>query len=142
MVPSLNFIARAVSSPSLGNVHAVVNPDRILRNARTVEYPKQAIYFIASFIALVSLCHFISLGNRYSTRNRASEAQRSTSISASRLPAALVDTFRAVFFRWTIPLAWSFTLNLAELGLTLGYIGVLFSWSFVNSTSHETASEF
>ena len=143
MVPSFNSIARALSS-SLGNVdaRAVVNPDRKIRNARTSEYPKQALYFIASFIALVSLCHLLSLGYSYVTRHRPSEVQRRASISVSRVPTALVDTFRALFFRWTIPLGSSFTLNLAELGLTVGYIGVLFSWTFVNSTLHATESDF
>jgi len=141
MVPTLNFIARALSS-SVRNVDVAVNPDKNIRNAKILEYPKQALYFIASFIALVSLCHFLSLGNRYSTRNRASEEGRRASISAFKLPAALVDTFRALFFRWTIPFAWSFTLNLAELGVTLGYIGVLFSWTFVNSMFYGTPLEY
>ncbi|KIM37179.1 hypothetical protein M413DRAFT_77388 [Hebeloma cylindrosporum] len=135
MLPSINLIARTISFPSLGNVDAVVNPDKNIRNARIVEYPKQALYFIASFIALVSLCHFFSLGYRYATRNRFSDVQRRDRILLSRLPIALVDTLRALFFRQTIPIGSSFTLNLAELCLILGYLGVLFSWTFVNSTS-------
>lgn len=141
MIPSFNSIAIALSSSSLGNVDAVVNPDKNIRNARILEYPKQALYFIASFIALVSLCHLLSLGYRYTTRNRPPEVQRRANIAVSRLPTALVDTFRALFFRWTIPLGSSFTLNLAELGLILGYIGVLFSWTFVNSRLHAFESE-
>ncbi|KAF8961720.1 ferric reductase NAD binding domain-containing protein, partial [Flammula alnicola] len=98
-------------------------------------YPKQIIYLLASFTALVSLCHFLSLGYRYATRNRVYAAKKKTAISLRRLPAAVADSARAVTFRWTLALGSSYTLNLAGVFLTLGYIAVLLTWTFVNSTT-------
>ncbi|KAF8881834.1 ferric reductase NAD binding domain-containing protein [Gymnopilus junonius] len=110
--------------------------DSILRNARFISYPKQVAYLIASFIALVSLCHLISVAHRYATRKRVYSGKR-TSASLSRIPPALVDSITALTMRWTIHIGSSYSLNLAEVGLVIGYIGVLLSWTFVNTTTLE-----
>ena len=133
MVAALKTLENSLSSFPPVNLAVTTNVDKTIRKARTLSYPKHVLYYIASFIALMSLCHFLSLGYRYATRNRASNAQLRTSISGFRLPAALVDSLRALVFRWTIPVGSSFTLSLAELTLALCYIGLLFSWTFVGS---------
>ncbi|KAF9478932.1 hypothetical protein BDN70DRAFT_932948 [Pholiota conissans] len=117
---------------------APVDPNKAIRIARFFSYPKQELYLLASFIFLVSLAHYLSLLHRYLSRNRP-HATRPTSnaIRWRRLPLAATDTLRAMAFRWTVPLGLGYTLNLAELGLTVGYIGVLFSWTFVNTTNLE-----
>jgi hypothetical protein len=103
------------------------------RNARLLTYPKQVVYFIVSFIALISLCHFLSMFYHFIIRNRIHEWKRRTSVSLTRLPAAVADSFRALAFRWTIPVGSSHELNFVEVGLTFAYMAVLYTWAFVNS---------
>ena len=110
--------------------------DRDLENARILAYPKQVIYFTASFIALISLCHFFSMFYHFIIRKRIHEWKRRTTVSLTSLPAAVADSFRALAFRWTIPVGPSHELNFVEVGLTLGYMAVLYTWAFVNSMLH------
>ena len=107
--------------------------DKELRKARTLAYPKQVLYFIAGFIALIFLCHFFSMFYRFVLRKRIHEWKRRTTVSLTRIPAALADSFRALAFRWTVPVGSSHELNFVEVGLTLAYMAVLFTWTFVNS---------
>ncbi|KAJ3493941.1 hypothetical protein NLJ89_g10910 [Agrocybe chaxingu] len=117
---------------------APVNIDKVLRVARSWAYPKQVLYLLASFISLVALCNRLSFAYRYLTRKRTSPTTFSvgqrTGISLLRLPLALVDTFQALAFRWTIPIGRWYTLNLTEVGLAAAYVGILLSWTFVNTT--------
>ena len=107
--------------------------DHDLRNARILAYPKQVLYFVVSFIALISLCHFLSMFYHFIFQKRIHEWKRRTNVSLTRLPAAVADSFRALAFRWTVPVGSSHELNFAEVGLTLGYMAVLYTWTFVNS---------
>ena len=107
--------------------------DEDLQSARILAYPKQILYFIASFIALISLCHFFSVFYHFITRKRVHEWKRRTTVSLTRLPAAVADSFRALAFRWTVPVGLSHELNFVEVGLTLAYMAVLYTWAFVNS---------
>ena len=111
------------------------NPDKVIRKVRTSSYPKQVLYLIASFIAFISLCHFFSLFYKFlDHRKRTCGSKRRTfTLSLTRLPAAVTDSFRTLAFRWTVPVGSSYELNFAEVGLILGYMAVLFSWTFVNS---------
>ena len=108
--------------------------DDDLQNARILTYPKQVLYLIASFIALISLCHFLSLFYHSIIRKRSHEWKRRTTVSLTRLPAAAADSFRTLAFRWTVPVGSSHELNFVEMGLTLAYMAVLFTWTFVNCT--------
>ena len=127
------------TAPASAPAPAPVDPNKAIRIARFFSYPKQVLYLLASFIALVSICHFISLGYYFLTRHRRRTVPNGppdgNKIRWSRFPAAVLDTLRTLSFRYTIPLGANYTFNLAELGLTVGYIGVLFSWTFVNSKS-------
>ncbi|KAK0192433.1 ferric reductase NAD binding domain-containing protein [Armillaria mellea] len=114
-----------------------VDPDRVIRIGRAAEYPKQVWYFIASFVALVSICHSLSLVYTYTrTLKPASKgvAPRGR-ISLLRLPPALVELFRIVAFRCTIPVGQSHSLNVAEVFLTAAYTAVVLTWSLINSTA-------
>ncbi|KAF9051278.1 ferric reductase NAD binding domain-containing protein [Panaeolus papilionaceus] len=106
-------------------------PDRVIRLARFFSYPKQVIYLLISFLALISLVHFFSLAQKYIRARHA----RSKPAWYSRVPYAIVDSLRAVLFRWTIPVPFGYSLNIAEVGLTLGYLAVLLTWTFVNTTT-------
>jgi hypothetical protein len=101
-------------------------------------YPTRAWACVGGFIAFVSLCHLFSLLSllwRHVPPDSAASRNRDV-IHIRRLPTALVHTFRVIAFRWTISLGDSFTLNLAELFMTAGYIAILFSWALVNCKSH------
>ena len=110
--------------------------DHDLHKARTLAYPKQVLYLIASFIALISLCHFLSMFYHSIVRKRNHEWNRRTTVSLTRLPAAVADSFRTLAFRWTVPVGSSYELNFVEIGLTLAYMAVLYTWTFVNSMLH------
>ena len=112
--------------------------DKDLLNARILAYPKQVLYFIASFIALISLCHFFSIFYHFIIRKRIHEWKRRTTVSLTRLPAAVADSFRALAFRWTVPVGLSHELNFVEVGLTLAYMAILYTWAFVNSMLHSS----
>ena len=110
--------------------------DDDLQNARISDYPKQVLYLIASFIALISLCHFLSMFYHFIIRKRIHEWKTRTTVSLTRLPAAVTDSFRAFAFRWTVPVGSSHELNFVEIALTLAYMAVLYTWAFVNSMLH------
>ena len=110
--------------------------DEDLENARFLSYPKQVLFLIASFIALISLCHFFSMFYHFIIRKRIHEWKRRTTVSLTRLPAAVADSFRALAFRWTVPVGSSHELNFVEVGLTFAYMAVLYTWAFVNSMLH------
>jgi ferric-chelate reductase len=108
--------------------------DHALIDARDFDYPKQIVYLIVSFIALISLCHFFSMFYHFIIRKRVHERNRRTAVSLTRVPAAVGDSFRTLAFRWTVPVGSSHELNFAEVGLALAYMAVLFTWSLINST--------
>ena len=110
--------------------------DEDLELARSLAYPEQVIYFIVSFIALISLCHFLSMFYHFIIRRRIHEWKSRTAASLTRLPAAVADSFRTLAFRWTDPFGSSHELNFVEVGLTLAYIAILFTWALVNSMLH------
>ena len=105
-------------------------------NARLLTYPEQVVYFIVSFIALISICHFLSMFYHFIIRKRIHKWKRRTTVSLTRLPAAVADSFRALAFRWTVPVGSSHELNFVEVGLPLAYMAVLYTWAFVNSMLH------
>ncbi|KAF4618189.1 hypothetical protein D9613_011675 [Agrocybe pediades] len=114
---------------------AAVDPNKAIRIARFFSYPKQVLYLTASFIALVSICHYVSLAYRYVKRNRVYPATRDSSLRMYRLPAALTNSAKALAFRWTVPLGSSFQLNLVEVFMMAAYIAVLFTWALINTTT-------
>ncbi|KAJ7577070.1 hypothetical protein C8J56DRAFT_972236, partial [Mycena floridula] len=110
-----------------------VDPDRLVRVQRALDYPKQVWYLVASFIALLSIFHLLV---RYgSSFKKPVKNTRSSEISYQRIPLALLNLFRVLAFRITVPVALggAYTVNIAEVSLTCVYIIVLFTWSFVNS---------
>ncbi|KAK0454149.1 uncharacterized protein EV420DRAFT_1645374 [Desarmillaria tabescens] len=97
------------------------DPDRVIRIGRATEYPKQVWYFIASFIALVSICHCLSLVYTHvRTLKPASEGVAARGrVSLLRLPSRTYGTVQ----NCGIPLYDS------------PYIAVVFTWSLINSTA-------
>lgn len=122
------------------------DPDRAIRVLHAKTYPYEVWFFLACFIFLVSIANWTSLALGYyrariqrrqssqtSAGPSARELETRGSISLLRLPQALVDTFRALSFRWTIAIGRSYTLNLAEVVMTAAYIAICLVWSLINS---------
>jgi hypothetical protein len=126
----LNLLILAVAAaPELPQV----DQDRAAAQADL--YPTRAWACVGGFIGFVSVYHLFSLLWRRVPPHSAASRNRDV-IHIRRLPAALMHTFRVIAFRWTISLGDSFTLNLAELFMTAGYITILFSWALVNCKLH------
>ncbi|GLB45169.1 putative ferric reductase NAD binding domain [Lyophyllum shimeji] len=111
------------------------DPDRAIRIAQARNYPNRAWFCVAAFIAIVSACHFLTLLHRMARRKRPHPGSSRGAVSLYRLPKATVNAFRAVAFRYTIPVGNSYTLNVAEVFLTAAYTTLVFVWSLVNTTS-------
>ncbi|PBK94890.1 hypothetical protein ARMGADRAFT_70789 [Armillaria gallica] len=104
------------------------NPDRDIRVARAAEYPKQYWYLLAGFIALVSLSRILSLVYAYTRRSR----ERS---KAWRLSSAIVNVFRIIAFRLTVPVGCSHIVNLTEILLGVMYLTAMLTWIWINTTN-------
>ncbi|TFK37957.1 ferric reductase NAD binding domain-containing protein [Crucibulum laeve] len=127
-------VARQAAQPSAAVMAA--DPDKTIRVARFFSYPKGLLYFMAGFLALLTIYHFISLRYTYATRNRVVAPTKTRGkISLYRIPATIADTFRALAFRWVIPIGNSYSLNLTEVFLTMGYICIVFTWTLINTTT-------
>ncbi|KAF8177495.1 ferric reductase NAD binding domain-containing protein [Mycena galopus ATCC 62051] len=113
-----------------------VDPDRIPRVTLANLYPKQVWYFLATFIVLVSACHAVSTLYAYLTCKRGPptlDASLRHGVSLNRLPLAILNLFRTITFRWSIMIAGSYTLNVADFLLAGMYCAVVFTWTFINS---------
>ncbi|KAI0725205.1 iron reductase [Fomitopsis betulina] len=115
-------------------------PDKALRVARAKGYPKEVWWFVACFIALVSLCQFGSwVANKISKTLRKADAEAGTDPSRGRfsvrhIPRAVINAYRVVAFRWTLNIGSSYTLNMADLVVSCAYLIALFIWEFINTT--------
>ncbi|KAK0473691.1 iron reductase [Armillaria novae-zelandiae] len=115
------------ANSSFATLATAPNPDRDIRVARAAEYPKEIWYLLASFIALVSLCRILSLVYAYTYRSR----ERS---KAWRLPSTIVNVFRIIAFRLTVPVGRSHIVNITEIFLGVMYLTALLTWILINTT--------
>jgi len=112
------------------------NPDRIIYAFHSINYPHRVWFCIAGVILFVTLCRFTShLCNIRSGLEPPVRFHTREVVQYRRLPAAILNAFRAIVFRWTIPIGNSYTLNLAEVLLTAAYIAIVFAWALVKCTS-------
>ncbi|KAH7920226.1 hypothetical protein BV22DRAFT_1021612 [Leucogyrophana mollusca] len=122
--------------------------DRILRNQRFHLYPKEAWYCLAVFIFVVACFQWGSfLHSKYARRGRGSEmasrehepgpASIRHAPSLRRVPLAFVNAYRVLAFRWTVEIGQSYTLNMAEVFVTIAYLAFLLIWEFINTTDLE-----
>lgn len=113
--------------------------DRALANHYNEEYAKQVWWLVASFLLLIGITNYGSIALRKLFPGKAQPADvevdgrvvRHTA-SIRRLPLAVANAYRVLAFRTTLT-AGPFSLNLAEVALTIAYIVALFVWSFINS---------
>lgn len=122
------------------------NPDKPFSKKRNEEYPWQLWWCLAVFFFLVSslqlasyVCNKIAVGRPKMRGTDDGEASRQPGRPRSvwslrRIPAAIVNGYRVIAFRWTVDFGCGYVLNVAEVVLTILYIVALFTWSFINST--------
>ncbi|KAJ6577031.1 hypothetical protein DFH09DRAFT_356000 [Mycena vulgaris] len=129
MQPAFSSFAKAQS----------VDPDRIPRIALANLYPKQVWYLLATFLALVAACHFLSAIYAHFTRQHVptrTDISLRHGVSWRRLPLAILELFRTITFRWSITIAGAYTLNVADFILAASYLTIIFTWTFINSKNH------
>jgi len=114
--------------------------DKTLANHYNEEYPKQVWWLVAAFLFLVGVTHYGSVARRklFPGKNEPANVEadgRAVRHAASlrRIPLTIANAYRVVAFRTTFVIG-PFSLNLAEVALTVAYIVALFVWSFINST--------
>lgn len=131
---------------ALHETRASTDINHIVRVWRNANYPKQVIYFVVSFIFIVSLWNAISIIRNYllvrnaKSHGRAidSEAQAGAGAtgraSIRRVPLAIVSCFRVLALRKTIPYGFERHITLAEVLIPLMYLMAIITWDFVNCT--------
>ncbi|KAG1894070.1 ferric reductase NAD binding domain-containing protein [Suillus fuscotomentosus] len=122
--------------------------DKSLRSTRNQLYPQQASYCIRLFIFIIAIFQWIpffhsKFAGRRQTSNasdpeHASVHRRHHAFSWRRIPLGLVNAYRVISFRWTLEFGKSYTLNMAEVFVTVAYIVFLFVWTFINTTDLES----
>ncbi|KAF7300471.1 FAD-binding FR-type domain-containing protein [Mycena chlorophos] len=122
------------------------DPDRIPRIKLANETPKQAWWFMGTFIGLVAVGHFAALAHAYATRNRPARpaadvppSLRWKTVRVKRIPLALLNVYRTIAFRWAISINFlgAYTINTAEFLLAGVYFTVLFCWTRLQATNLE-----
>ncbi|KII85536.1 hypothetical protein PLICRDRAFT_320170 [Plicaturopsis crispa FD-325 SS-3] len=142
-VSVLSFLRRAATAPAPPPGATPVT-DKTIAQARNKDYPQQVWVLFAGFLSLVTVLQLASfLHSRFARKSdweRAADLERRGGfkrhpLSLSRLPLAVVNVYRVLAFRTTISFGGSYSLNLAEVFLTMAYMAALFTWEFINTTS-------
>ncbi|TFK47293.1 hypothetical protein OE88DRAFT_1686164 [Heliocybe sulcata] len=151
-------MAHSGVSPSLSSMaapqatgHGGGNSSNVLRKYYQTEYPKEIWWFFGALIALLTAARLVSTVIAFVRRWRFHSRSLSHSVSVSekdtesggartapfpialRVPLALVNAWKIVWFRSTIHFGFGYSLNVAEVVLTCAYIVALFTWSFVHT---------
>jgi len=113
--------------------------DKALAHQYNEEYPKQVWWMVACFLFLVGITNYGSIALRKLFRGKRKPADVEAdgrivrhAASIRRLPLAISNAYSVLAFRTTLSVG-PFSLNLAEVALTIVYIAALFIWSFINS---------
>ncbi|KAG1870854.1 ferric reductase NAD binding domain-containing protein [Suillus subluteus] len=110
-----------------------------------VTYPEQVWYAIAAFLFIVGCFQWGSFVHSKFVRRRHYESDEETAtandiqykFSLRRIPLAIINFYRVVTFRWTLEIGQSYTLNMAEVFVTVAYIALLLIYAFINTTTVE-----
>jgi predicted ferric reductase len=108
-------------------------------------YPEQVWYTIAAFLFIIGCFQWGSFVHSKFARRRHYESDEETAttndiqykFSLRRIPLAIINFYRVVAFRWTLEIGQSYTLNMAEVLVTVAYIVLLLVYAFINTTSVE-----
>lgn len=101
----------------------------------------QAWYCIGLFLFIIGVFQWASFLHSKFARRRTAPGEdpelasepRVRVFSLRRIPVALTNAYRVVAFRWTLEIGKSYTLNMAEVFVTMAYITFLYIWAFINS---------
>ena len=122
----------------------VTTADTALANHYNEKYPKQVWLLVATFLFLVGVtrCGSIVLRKVFPGREGHPDVEADGRVvrhppSIRRFPLAIVNAYRVLAFRTTLTIG-PFSLNFAEVVLTIAYIVALFIWSFINGESCNT----
>ncbi|KAG1725634.1 ferric reductase NAD binding domain-containing protein [Suillus paluster] len=110
---------------------------------RNTKYPEQVWYILTVFLLVVGFFQWGSfLHSKFARReHHESDDEMATTnglhrnFSLRRIPLAFINFYRVVAFRWTFEIGKTYTLNMAEVFVTLSYIALLLAYSFINTTS-------
>ncbi|KAG2122210.1 FAD-binding domain-containing protein, partial [Suillus cothurnatus] len=100
-------------------------------------YPEQVWYTIAAFLFIVGCFQWGSFTPRLRRGGTATTNDIQYKFSLRRIPLAIINFYRVVAFRWTLEIGQSYTLNVAEVFVTVAYIALLLIYAFINTTSVE-----
>ncbi|KAG1870839.1 ferric reductase NAD binding domain-containing protein [Suillus subluteus] len=108
-------------------------------------YPEQVWYTIAAFLFVVGCFQWgLFLHSKFARRGHHGSDEETAvtngvhhKFSLRRIPLAIINFYRVVTFRWTLEIGQSYTLNMAEVFVTVAYIALLLIYAFINSTSAE-----
>lgn len=108
-------------------------------------YPQQVWYTLATFLFVVGCFQWgLFLHSKFARRgHHASDEETAITngvrhkFSLRRIPLAVINFYRVVAFRWTLEIGQSYTLNMAEVFVTVAYIALLLIYAFINTTSVE-----
>jgi hypothetical protein len=114
--------------------------DGVIANHYNQEYAYQVWGFVAPLLLLIGFVQYGSVALRmlFPCGGKIADAEADGRVvwrraSIRRLPLAIANAYRVLAFRTTFTIG-PFSLNLAEVALTIAYIVVLFVWTFINST--------
>jgi hypothetical protein len=133
---SPKFATRRMSSESLSGADLTLLVDR------NIAYPEQVWYALAVFLFVVGCFQWgLSLHSKFARRRQHESDEETVSnhvhhkFSLRRIPLALINFYRVIAFRWTLEIGQTYTLNMAEIFVTLGYIALLLTYTYINSES-------
>ncbi|KAF8076261.1 FAD-binding domain-containing protein [Lyophyllum atratum] len=138
-------MSRSIIPPTQLLEARITAADRAYRNERQAEYVKQIWYLIACTIACLSCIRALRfLCSRLTTHGADTVVKEKTdpeaaaisdkkTMSISRLPLAVVTTFRIVAFRWTIVIGSYDLASVSEVTFILGYMAAVFIWLLVDT---------
>lgn len=112
---------------------------------RNVNYSEQVWYILAVVLFVVGCFQWGSfLHSKFARRRHHESDEEMTTANGlrhnftlRRIPLALINFYRVVAFRWTFEIGQTYTLNMAEVFVTLAYISILLIYTFINTTTIE-----
>lgn len=109
-------------------------------------YPQQVWIYIGIFLFVVGFFQWGShIHSKFARRTHHESDEETAPIhniqykfSLRRIPLAFINFYRVVAFRWTLEIGKSYTLNMAEVLVTVTYIALLLAYAFINSKLTES----
>ncbi|KIK90705.1 hypothetical protein PAXRUDRAFT_151340 [Paxillus rubicundulus Ve08.2h10] len=134
-----------MNNPTSILARAGVVADSTIRIRRNKHYPMEAWYCIGLFLFFIGVFQWTSilrskLARRRSIRGGDPEVTAGPhprKFAFSRIAVGLTNAYRVIAFRWTLEFGESYTLNMAEVFVTIAYIVFLYVWAFTNTTDLE-----